>query len=286
MTRPATVRDPGNPTGPRSRTRGRRRFLRLFGSLDPRVYASITIASLTGMFAVWWVVAEARLVSDLFLPSPAQVWDRAFDLLADGVLLEDVATSFGRITIGFLISTATALPVAIVVATYRPAEAAIQPPLDFIRYLPVAAFVPLTIIWIGIDETQKYAVIWIGTFFQQSLLFVDIIRRVPRVFVDIGRTLGLNDRSVLRSIVLPAASPAVWDAMRLTLGWAWSWLILAELVAATSGLGRRIVVAQRFFQTDTIFVAIVTIGLLGLVMDQAMRFGGRRLFPWAEERSR
>jgi NitT/TauT family transport system permease protein len=92
----------------------------------------------------------------------------------------------------------------------------------------------------------------------------------------------MKDRSILRRVVLPASAPAIWDTLRITLGWAWTWLVIAELVAASDGLGHRIIVAQRYFQTDTIFVGILVIGLLGLVMDQVMKFTGKRIFRWAE----
>jgi NitT/TauT family transport system permease protein len=102
--------------------------------------------------------------------------------------------------------------------------------------------------------------------------------------VDIGRTLGMKDRSILARIVLPSSAPGIWDSMRISLGWAWTWPVLAELVAATSGLGYRITTAQRFFQTDTIIGYILVLGVLGLVTDQVMKASGRALFGWAEER--
>jgi NitT/TauT family transport system permease protein len=111
---------------------------------------------------------------------------------------------------------------------------------------------------------------------------MDNTKRVPLDFVDIGRTLGMKDRSILARIILPGAAPGIWDSMRISLGWAWTWLVLAELVAATSGLGYRITTAQRFFQTDTIVGYILLLGVLGLVTDQFMKFVGRRLFGYAE----
>jgi NitT/TauT family transport system permease protein len=149
--------------------------------------------------------------------------------------------------------------------------------------MPAIAFVPLTIIWIGVGEEQKWLVIWIGTFFTQVLMVMDNVKRVRRELVDIGYTLGMTDRAILGRIVIPSASPAIWDTLRITLGWAWTWLVLAELVAADDGLGHRVVLAQRYLQTDTIFVALIVIGAIGLLMDQVMKFAGRRLFRWAEK---
>jgi len=265
---------------------GRRRLFRLYGEVGGRLYLAIAIAAFAVAFAAWSIAAALDLASDLFLPSPVEVWERAVEMARDGTLGSDTWTSFKRISIGFLISTAFGLPIGILIGTYRAAEAAIEPPVDFIRYMPAVAFVPLTIVWVGVDETQKYLIIFIGTFFQQVLLVMDNVKRVPREYVDTGYTLGMRELPILARIVVPSAAPAIWDTLRITLGWAWTWLVVAELVAANDGLGHRIVTAQRFFQTDTIFVAILVIGLLGLAMDQLLRLAARRLFPWDERRRR
>lgn len=269
------------PTSVTRPPRRRKRLLRLYKPIEPRTYMAIAVLSFSTLLAGWWVAAELDVAKDIFLPSPIDVWSRGIELLQDGTLWADTKVSFLRITIGFAISTAVALPIGILIGAYRAAEAAIEPPVDFIRYMPAVAFVPLSIVWVGVDETQKWLIIWIGTFFQQVLLVMDNVKRVPPEYVDIAHTLGMKDRSVLRRVVLPASAPAIWDTLRITLGWAWTWLVIAELVAATNGLGHRIVIAQRYFQTDTIFVGILVIGLLGLVMDQAMKLVGKRLFRWA-----
>jgi NitT/TauT family transport system permease protein len=262
----------------------RRRRVRVYGPLDPRVYFSVAVLAFLLMLAAWWLAAAVNITSDLFLPSPAAVWNRAVELTRDGTLGSATWESFRRISIGFLISTAFGLPIGILIGTYRIAEAAIEPPVDFIRYMPAVAFVPLSIVWFGVGESQKYALIFIGTFFQQVLMVMDNVKRVPREYVDIGYTLGLKDPSVLFRIVLPASAPAIWDTLRITLGWAWTWLVVAELVAAPNGLGHMILTAQRYFETDTIFLGILIIGLLGLVMDQGMKLIGGRVFRWAETR--
>jgi NitT/TauT family transport system permease protein len=269
------------PAG-RPRKKRRRKLAGIFDPLEPRTYMIIAILSFVVLFIGWWIAAEIDLAKDIFLPSPADVWNRTVELIEDGTLWDDVKVSFVRITIGFLISTAIALPIGILIGTYRLAEAAIEPPVDFIRYMPAVAFLPLTIVWVGVDESQKWLIIFIGTFFQQVLLVMDNVKRVPREYVDISHTLGMRDALILWRVVLPSAAPAIWDTLRITLGWAWTWLVIAELVAASDGLGHRIIVAQRYFQTDTIFVGILVIGMLGLIMDQVMKYTGRRIFRWAE----
>ena len=229
---------------------------------------------------LWWITTTTGLVIPLFLPSPEAVFARLKGLAADGYLLNDTRISIYRITVGFLISTAFALPIGILIGSYRAWEASIEPLVDFIRYMPVVAFVPLTILWAGTGDTQKFLIIFIGTFFQQVLLVMDNVKSVPRDFINLGRTLELSEPQILRRIILPSAMPAIWDSMRISLGWAWTWLVVAELVAATSGLGYRITTAQRFFQTDTIFGYLLLLGVLGLATDQAMKWASRKLFRY------
>ena len=287
---PATAAAAGAPErarGPLLPGRASRRrpdMFRIGGGIRAWQFALIAVLVFAMLAALWWVSTSNNWVKPIFLPGPRDVWDRMVDLAKGGELWDDTKVSVARIMIGFLIASAMAVPIGVLVGAYRFWEAAIEPLVDFIRYMPVVAFVPLTILWVGTDDSQKYLIIWIGTFFQQVLLIMDNTKRVPLDFVDIGRTLGMKDRAILRRIVVPAAAAGIWDSMRISLGWAWTWLVVAELVAATSGLGYRITTAQRFFQTDTIIGYILLLGILGLFFDQVMKWVGRRLFRYAEER--
>lgn len=259
-------------------------MLRIGGRIKPTHFLVIAVA-VFAILALLWVLATANeWIKPLFLPSPGTVWSRLWDLAKGGELWDDTKVSVFRILVGFTLATVMAIPIGILIGAYRFWEAAIEPLVDFIRYMPVVAFVPLTILWAGTGDGQKFLIIWIGTFFQQVLLIMDNTKRVPLDLVDIGRTLGMKDRSILARIILPGAAPGIWDSMRISVGWAWTWLVLAELVAATSGLGYRITTAQRFFQTDTIIAYILVLGVLGLVTDQVMKALGRRMFRYAEAR--
>lgn len=269
MPRPSKAKRPGFALGQRISTSE-------FLGIAALVFAIVGLS--------WFSVTATGLVRPLFLPSPAQVVSRLGDLWSSGDLVADVGVSIYRISLGFLISTAVALPVGIVIGSYRRWEAAIEPFVDFIRYMPVVAFVPLSILWAGTGDVQKLLIIFIGTFFQQVLLLMDNVKSVPRDFINLGRTLQMPEWRILQRIVMPSALPAIWDSMRISLGWAWTWLVVAELVAATSGLGYRITTAQRYFQTDLIFGYLLILGILGLVTDQAMKYSGRRLFRYLDAR--
>jgi len=140
-------------------------------------------------------------------------------------------------------------------------------------------------LWIGIDEGSKIAIIFIGTFFQMVLMIAENVRLVPLSQVEAAQTMGASREELVRLVIFPSAKPAVLDTLRITMGWAWTYLVVAELVAANTGLGYSILKAQRYLQTDKIFAGILLIGLIGLVIDQAFRLSHRLLFSkWMTKR--
>ena len=164
-------------------------------------------------------------------------------------------------------------------------QALLEPLTDFIRYMPAVAFIPLVMLWVGIDEGAKVAIIFVGTFFQMVLMVAEDVRRVPMAQIEAAQTMGASTREVVEKVILPSAKPALLDTLRVTMGWAWTYLVVAELVAANSGLGFAILKAQRFLQTDKIFAGILLIGLIGLAIDQLFRLAHRKAFPWLYLRS-
>jgi NitT/TauT family transport system permease protein len=173
-----------------------------------------------------------------------------------------------------------AIPIGMWMSSYRIVGAVIEPIVDFIRYLPVPALVPLLIIWFGIGEASKIAVLWMGTFFQLALLIADDTKRVPREFIEIGHTLGARPRQITRDIVLRSMLPSMVDNLRITLGWCWTWIIVAEIVAANSGIGHAIWSMRRFVKTPEVMAGILTVGIIGLLTDQLIRYVHRRYFRY------
>ena len=255
------------------------------GTLPPRLYFGIAVASFVLGLSLWWAVTAAGAVDPLFLPGPGAVARRFYSWLLSGDLTSDALVSIFRVTAGFLLSAVMALPLGLAIGAYRPLRAFFEPLLEFARYLPAVAFVPVVLLWAGIGEASKVMVIWIGTFFQMVIMLSEDVARVPMPQIEAARTIGASDREVLLLVLLRSALPAMFDTMRITLGWAWTYLVVAELVAANSGLGYAILKAQRFLQTDRIFVGIIVIGLIGLTCDQILRLAHRKLFPWARTRS-
>jgi NitT/TauT family transport system permease protein len=267
------------------RRRRRPEGLRIGGHLGAVPFALITLSVFAALLLAWWIATSQGFVSALVLPSPHAVWERMRQLQQSGDLWADVRVSVYRIAVAFALATVMAIPLGVLMGTFGVWEAALEPLVDFVRYMPVVGFIPLTIFWVGFDDKQKFLVIWIGTFFQEVLLVMDNVKRTPPSLVDLGRTLGLSERAILVRIVVPHAAPAIWDSLRISLGWAWTWVVLAELSGANSGLGFRINEAQHFFESDTVIGYLLLLGLLGLVTDQGMKALSRLFFGWSKARS-
>jgi NitT/TauT family transport system permease protein len=250
------------------------------GPLTRRAYWLLALVGLVVPLACWWLLAAQGWVSKVFLPGPADVYARAVRWWSEDKLAHDALISTYRVTVGWLLSVLMAVPLGLFIGTFKPVQALLEPLTDFIRYMPAVAFIPLVMLWIGIDEGSKIAIIFIGTFFQMVLMVAEDVRRVPTAQVEAAQTMGANRMEIVKLVLLPASKPALLDTLRITMGWAWTYLVVAELVAANSGLGYAILKAQRFLQTDKIFAGIIIIGLIGLLTDQLFRALHRAVFPW------
>lgn len=272
------------PLPAKSARKRRKTLFRIGDPLDRTAYIAVAACTFATLALLWWAATASGVVRPIFLPAPGAVWAKMVELASDGTLWNDAGVSIYRMLAGFAIASLLAIPIGILIGCFKVWEAAVEPLVDFVRYMPVVAFVPLTILWAGTSDGQKFLIIFIGTFFQQVLMVMDNVKRVSPDFVGLGRTLGMSESKILLKIVLPSSLPGIWDTLRISIGWAWTWLVLAELVAATSGLGYRITVSQRFFQTQTIIGYILFLGLLGLITDQAMKALERVLFRYQAAR--
>ncbi|MBL9049365.1 MAG: ABC transporter permease [Tabrizicola sp.] len=272
---------PANSPSATGAARPRRRSLwRLRQDIPRAVFVTAGWAVPLVILVLWAAVTASGLVKELFLPSPWAILLEGWRQLSEGILLHDAAISTYRILLGWTAATLVAVPVGILMGTYRLAEGALEPFISTVRYMPVVALIPLTILWAGIGDGQKVLILFIATFFSQALMVMDNVKGVDGALIRTGQTLGFSEGEILRRIVLPAAAPGIWDTLRITVGWTWTYLVVAELVAANEGLGRRIMDAQRYLATDTILWGTLFIGILGLVTDLAFKRMGQRLFRW------
>ncbi len=207
-------------------------------------------------------------------------------MLTQDNFIVDIWASTYRIFLGFIISAIVGVPLGILIGSFRTVQALFEYPISFARYLPASAFIPLLIVWFGLEDSEKVAVIIIGSFFQLTLLVADISAGVQKELLNIAYTLGASRWQVFTRVLIPASLPGVVDTLRIIIGWAWTYLIVAELVAAQSGIGHVILQAQRFSNTDQIVAGILAIGILGLITDAAFRLLHRLLFPYVERIAR
>ena len=258
-------------------------LFRISADIPVPLYWIIAISSFLLVMLAWCVLSYGHIVSALILPTPTKVVASMFKLWSAGELWPDIKISVFRIAIGFLASAILAIPLGILIGAYKSVEAAQEPLIGFIRYIPVPALIPLVMVAAGIGESAKILLIFLGTYFQMVIIVADVTRQVPRDLLSAGRTLGAGRLQLLFSVLLPATIPGLLETCRTMIGWAWTYLVIAEVVATDSGLGYRIMKAQRFLRTDEIFVGLLILGLLGLATDMAFKWATPRLLPWAQE---
>lgn len=242
---------------------------------------ALGIAFFVGFVAVWSLLTLSGAVPKHFLASPWQTLVSGWDLFATQGFAVDVGMTIWRVVGGFVLAAIIAVPLGIAMGAYKPIEAFFEPFVSFARYLPASAFIPLLILWVGIGESQKLAVIFIGCFFQLTLMIAMIVAGTRRDLVEAAYTLGCNDRGVIRRVLLPGAAPEIAEALRQVLGLGWTYIIVAELIGASSGIGHMITDSQALMATDHIIAGIVVIGLVGLVSDLAFKKANQRLFAWS-----
>ena len=280
---PATQAAPATPASVQRRRRG---LLRTYLTPKQAIPRSTVVTLGIGSFVVIltvWSLASLVINNSLFAPSPQQVGTAWIDMIQHRNFLSDVGWSTFRIVAGFLIAALMAVPLGLLMGSFEVVRSFFQPPINFIRYMPASAFIPLLILLIGLEENEKLIIIWIGVFFQLVLMVMDIAHRVPDEMLNVAYTLGASRWKVFYKVFLPATFPEVVDALRITMGWAWTYLIVAEIVAAERGIGSFILISERFLRSDRIIAAIITIGILGLITDTIFSIIHRWAFPYVEK---
>lgn len=232
-------------------------------------------------FAAWALATFGGYVSPTFLADPATMMREGWNLLVQHGFIKDILITIWRVFGGFLLAAAIGIPLGMAMGAYKPIEAFFEPFISFSRYLPASAFIPLLILWAGTGEAQKLAVIFVGSFFQIVLMVAVSVGNTRRDLVEAAYTLGASDRAIVTRVLLPAAAPEIAEISRLVLGWAWTYVIVAELIGASSGIGHMIMDSQALLNTGQIIFGIVVIGIIGLASDFLFKALNRRLFPWS-----
>ena len=256
--------------------------------LNPRepipkgLYLILALSSFAFFLLLWSILTYGRFVDPLFLPSPGRVFQAGVDLFSELGFTTDILNSVYRVMMGFIIAAIIGVPIGLIMGTFKVAEAFTEPVVGFVRYMPASAFIPLFILWLGIGDIEKIAIIFVGSFFQLVLMVAVVAKNVHKDMLETAYTLGARRFQVIRKVLLPASLPGIVDTLRIIVGWAWTYIIVAELVASASGIGYMIISSQRMLRTGNIIFGILTIGMLGLLTDFFSEWLYNKLFPWVE----
>ena len=234
------------------------------------------------LFLAGWAVATlGGYVNPTFLADPLTMLRAGWRLLTVHGFYVDIGVTIWRVFGGFALAASLGVPLGIAMGAYKPVEAFFEPFISFARYLPASGFIPLLILWAGIGEMEKLLVIFIGSFFQLVLMVAVTVGGTRRDLVEAAYTLGARAGGVVRRVLLPSSAPDIAESLRLVLGWAWTYVIVAELIGAASGIGHMITDSQALLDTGQIIFGIVVIGVIGLLSDYLFKTLNQRLFPWS-----
>jgi NitT/TauT family transport system permease protein len=266
----------------RARGRGRRQhaLFRLRGEIPFSARVALAIGGVVTVLAVWWLAADL-FVKEPFLPSPIATVNGLQQLWKSGDLWPDIEASALRILKGYSISLVIGVVLGVSIGSFRSVEAFFESPIGFLRYVPATALVPLFLFWLGIDEAPKVALVIAGTVFFNIVMISDVARLVPREMVLTAYTLGAGRARVMGRVVLPHCMPGMIDVARVNLAAAWPMLVVAELLAATDGLGYRLVVLRRGSEWGQFFAVLLVFAAIGIASDLFLRWLRNRVSPWA-----
>ncbi|KWT64044.1 Putative aliphatic sulfonates transport permease protein SsuC [Variovorax sp. WDL1] len=272
---------PAAPAAMPSAAPGRRRGMAPLEPVSPRARWMLGLGFFVLFFAVWAAFTLGGYVPPTFLASPVTMVKEGYGLFTEFNFIHDIGMTVWRVVGGFVLAAIVAVPLGVAMGAYKPIEAFFEPFVSFCRYLPASAFIPLLILWAGIGEAQKLLVIFIGSVFQITLMVAVTVGGARRDLVEAAYTLGASSRGIVARVLIPGAAPGIAETLRLVLGWAWTYVIVAELIGSSSGIGHMITDSQALLNTGQIIFGIIVIGVIGLVSDFVFKFVNRRLFAWS-----
>lgn len=246
--------------------------------------AVIRMASVAAFLAAWQYATTSGAISPIFLPTPGQIIAQAHDLIVSGDLWQSVLVSSERVFAGFALAGLVAVPLGVVTAVWWPAKAIIDPFVSLLRPLPSITWIPLTILWLGIGEEQKVAIVFLGSWIYILVYTLSAVQRVDPMLVRAARNLGAGDMAVMWQVILPAALPGIIAGLKITLAISWSCVLSAELVAAQSGLGALIWQGKDWGNLPLVLVGMVAISITVLIADIIAERIERLLIPWERHR--
>lgn len=250
---------------------------------NPKLGILLSGIALAVPLILWAIASYSNLVPPMFLPTPTSVFQSGIKMFTEELLIIDVLASCGRVFAGFLVAAIVGVPMGIAMGTFPSMESLFSPIVGTVRYMPIIAFVPLIVLWAGLDEASKIIIIFLGVVLYNAIMVADAVKFIPNEMINVAYTLGASRWNVVRKVIIPATVPNVLDTLRVNVAGAWNYLVIAELVAAQNGLGFRIIQAQRFLQTEKVLFCIILIGLIGLTIDYLLKLLSQKLTPWSSQ---
>ena len=269
---------------PISADRTRRGTLRL---RLPKVSRSVLLSTLTiaVLLATWAVVTEMGWANELFLPKPQAVWAAFIKTMTKGyqgaTLLQHLGASLYRILVAFTLACLIGIPLGVLMGVSRNARALLNPLIEFYRPLPPLGLYTLLVMWLGIGESSKLSLLFLAGLPGIVISTIQAVTSVDPVYVRAAQSLGATRRDLLLHVYLPAAGPLILAGMRISLGFTYTVLVAAEIVAASAGIGWMIWDAAKFLLSDVVIMGLIVLGLTGVVLDLMMRGIAKLLMPWA-----
>lgn len=261
-------------------------FLKIRTPVSSRQALGSAVGIWVVFFAIWAAASDSGLVNQLLVPPPHKVVVTLWDLFVYRGFLSDVAISVARVVVSFAIACLVAVPLGVMMGAFPSIEVIFNPFVSAWRYLPAPSFIPILLMWFGTGETPKLALLFIGVVFFLITLIFDHTRAVRHELIETAMTLGAKRWTIVRAVVLPAVLPNIMVAMRQMLAVSWTYLVIAEIVASTTGIGAMMMRARRFLHTDDIMAGIIVIGALGLGFDLLFRRLNRWFFPYLHQAQR
>ncbi len=265
---------------PPARPRKRSRYFEIHAAPPKATMIVLGAISTIAFFGLWEFVSASHVVNEVLLPSPVKVLGSLVELFSEKDYLQDIGVSLYRIMASFAAACLFAVPLGILMGSFPIAEGAFNPLVSAARYLPAPSFIPLLLMWFGATDAEKLALLFIGVVWFLVALIMDVAKSVPRELIDTARTLGGSRLQILFTVNIPAAMPGIATAMRQMLAISWTYLVIAEIVAADGGIGAMMMRAQRYVHIDQVMAGIITIGVLGLGSDLILRAAHRLIFSY------
>jgi taurine transport system permease protein len=255
-----------------------------FGKKKISVEKLLTILTIVIVIVGWFLITGVGNVSEIIIPSPKSVWDSFVNVVKDGykghTLLQHLGTSLGRLLVAYLLVVVTAVPLGLLSGYNSKIRAILEPIVEFYRPLPPLAYYTILVLWMGIDEESKFALLYLAGFAPVYINCVSGVMRIKSDLIHGAETLGANKRQIFFYVIFPATLPDIFTGLRTALGVEYTTLVAAEMVAATAGIGWLVLDASNYLRSDIVFMGVIIMGITGVLLDRIIRIIERKVIHW------